>query len=101
MQRVIKSDEYILHKYCEVNIDQGKIRKRFNIRASAIGKASSFQEIIVDDLANADDFARDKAKTTFHRVFVEQIQPTFMERDEALFLLEEHVTNNILKVCFR
>jgi retron-type reverse transcriptase len=46
MQLIIKSDEYVLHRYCEVNMDQGKIRKRFNVRASAMGKASSFQDII-------------------------------------------------------
>jgi len=52
----------------------------------------------VDDLANADNFAKEKAKSTFHRVLVEQVQPKFMQRDEALELLEEHITNNILKV---
>jgi len=40
MYRMIQSEEYVLHKYCEVNMDQGKVRKRFNIRASAIGKVS-------------------------------------------------------------
>lgn len=55
--------------------------------------------LIIDDLANSNDFAKDKAKTTFHRVLVEQVQPTFMDRDNALLLLEEHITNNILKVC--
>lgn len=52
----------------------------------------------LDDLAFANDFAEDKSKTTFHRILVEQILPTFMEKDDALVLLEEHVTNNILKV---
>lgn len=55
--------------------------------------------LIIDDLANSNNFAKNKAKTTFHRVLVEQIQPTFMDRDDALLLLEEHITNNILKVC--
>jgi hypothetical protein len=53
---------------------------------------------MVDDVEFADDFAQEKAKTTFHRVLVEQILPTFMERDTALELLEEHLTNNLLKV---
>ena len=34
---IMKSPEYILHRYCEVNMDQGKIRKRFNVRATAAG----------------------------------------------------------------
>lgn len=34
---VISSDEYVLHKYCELNMDQGNVRKRFNIRACAMG----------------------------------------------------------------
>ena len=46
----------------------------------------------------ANNFAEDKAKTTFHRILVEQVLPTFMEKDDALMLLEEHITNNILKV---
>ena len=29
---------------------------------------------------------------------MEQVLPTFMEKDNALTLLEEHITNNILKV---
>lgn len=53
---------------------------------------------MVDDIALGDDFANEKAKTTFHRVLVDQILPTFMERDAALELLEEHVTNSLLKV---
>jgi hypothetical protein len=53
---------------------------------------------MVDDVEFGDDFAQEKAKTTFHRVLVEQILPTFMERDTALELLEEHLTNNLLKV---
>lgn len=55
--------------------------------------------LIIDDLANSNNFAKDKAKTTYHRVLVEQVQPTFMDKDDALLLLEEHITNNILKVC--
>jgi telomerase reverse transcriptase len=35
--RVIKSEEYALHRYCEINMDHGKVRKRFNVRASAMG----------------------------------------------------------------
>jgi hypothetical protein len=35
--RVIRSNEYMLHRYCEVNMDQGKVRKRFNVRATATG----------------------------------------------------------------
>ncbi len=35
--KVIKSDEYMLHRYCEVNMDQGRVRKRFNVRATATG----------------------------------------------------------------
>ena len=35
--QMLKSPEYILHKYCELNMDQGKVRKRFNVRASAAG----------------------------------------------------------------
>jgi telomerase reverse transcriptase len=35
--KVIKSDEYILHKFCEMNMDQGKVRKKFSVRASAAG----------------------------------------------------------------
>ena len=38
--KVIKSDEYMLHRYCEINMDQGKVRKRFNVRATATGKAA-------------------------------------------------------------
>jgi len=34
---MVKSPEYIIHKYCELNMDQGKVRKRFNVRASAAG----------------------------------------------------------------
>jgi hypothetical protein len=49
-------------------------------------------------LGFADNFAEEKAKTTFHRILVEQVLPTFMEKDDALLLLEEHITNNILKV---
>jgi len=49
-------------------------------------------------LGFANNFAEDKAKTTFHRILVEQVLPTFMEKDNALMLLEEHITNNILKV---
>ena len=54
---------------------------------------------MVDDIGFGDNFAEEKAKTTFHRVLVEQVLPTFMERETALDLLEEHVTNNLLKVC--
>ena len=39
--KVIKSDEYTLHRYCEVNMDQGKVRKRFNVRATATGTCTS------------------------------------------------------------
>jgi hypothetical protein len=49
-------------------------------------------------LINAENFAKETAKSNFHRVLVEQVVPTFMDRDDALLLLEEHVTNNILKV---
>lgn len=44
------------------------------------------------------DFGKEKAKTTFHRVLIEQILPQFLDRDNAMDLLEEHVTNNLLKV---
>ena len=37
---VIKSDEYSLQRYCEVNMDQGKARKRYNVRATATGNSS-------------------------------------------------------------
>jgi hypothetical protein len=53
---------------------------------------------MVDDIEFGDNFAQEKAKTTFHRVLVEQVLPTFMDRDAALELLEEHLTNNLLKV---
>jgi hypothetical protein len=53
---------------------------------------------MLDDLCFADDFAKEKAKTTFHRILVEQILPQFLARDNAMELLEEHVTNNLLKV---
>ena len=52
----------------------------------------------LDDLCFADEFAKDRANTTFHRVLIEQILPQFMSKDCALELLEEHVTNNLLKV---
>jgi len=39
---VINSDEYVLHRYCEVNMDQGKVRKRFNVRAVSLGTFSNF-----------------------------------------------------------
>lgn len=80
-------------------MDQGKVRKQFNVRATATG---SFPPAVlsggnVDDIGFGDNFAEEKAKTTFHRVLVEQVLPTFMDRDKALDLLEEHVTNNLLK----
>jgi hypothetical protein len=34
---VIKGEEYALHRYCELNIDRGKVVKRFNVRASSLG----------------------------------------------------------------
>jgi hypothetical protein len=58
-------------------------------------------KLTIDDLAFASNFADEKAKTTFHRVLVEQVLPTFIDREAALDLLEEHVTNNLLKVCTR
>jgi telomerase reverse transcriptase len=37
VDNIIKSDEYILNRYCELNMDQGKVRKKFNVRATATG----------------------------------------------------------------
>jgi len=34
---VIKGEDYALHRYCELNIDRGKITKRFDVRASSFG----------------------------------------------------------------
>jgi hypothetical protein len=37
---VIKAEQYALNRYCELNIDRGKVLKRFNVRASALGHPS-------------------------------------------------------------
>lgn len=80
-------------------MEQGKVRKRINTRATAAGISRiALKYLLPDDFAFADEFAQEKAKTTFHRVMVDQILPTTMTRDIAFGLLEEHVTNNILKV---
>jgi len=42
MESVVNCEEYVLHKYCELNMDQGKVRKRFSTRASATGASSQF-----------------------------------------------------------
>jgi hypothetical protein len=59
---------------------------------------SSKGKLTEDDHFEAKDFAKNKAKTTFHRVLVEETLPTSMTREKAFALLEEHVTNNLLKV---
>jgi hypothetical protein len=79
-------------------MDQGKIRKKFNVRATATGITIVFFELTIDDIAHSDGFAQERASVSVHRILVEQILPTFMKRGDALDLLEEHVTNNILKV---
>ena|SRR5579859_1782616 len=87
MKSVITSEQYALHHYRELNMDQGRVRKKSHNRATA-----------VDDLVPEESFAEQKARTTFHRILVEYIVPTFQDGEAALALLQEHITNNILKV---
>jgi hypothetical protein len=37
IEQVIKCDKYMLHKYSELNMEQGRVRMSFNTRASATG----------------------------------------------------------------
>ena len=79
-------------------MNQGKVRRRFDVRASAAGIICMVFHLTTDDLRFAGELGKEVVKTTFHRVVVENVVPQFITRDDALELLEEHVTNNLLKV---
>jgi len=34
----MKGDEYMLHKYCEIKHNHGRVIKNYNMRATATGK---------------------------------------------------------------
>jgi len=36
--QVVKSDEYMLHKYCEIKHNHGRVIKNYSMRATATGK---------------------------------------------------------------
>ncbi|KAF9360598.1 hypothetical protein BGX26_008583, partial [Mortierella sp. AD094] len=83
IDRTLKEDKYMIHRYSKVLPSNGHIMKRFLPRAVASNEMGSFL-----------DFAIDRAKISKHAVLVVH---TFESKSVIVNLIREHVNKNIVK----
>lgn len=87
LKQLISEDNYIIQKYGQIAPVARKIRRVYTRKAYPDDEHPDFVA-----------YARDLASTLRQSIFVDQVNYSFESRRNAMQLLEEHVSENIVKI---
>ncbi|ESK87254.1 telomerase reverse transcriptase [Moniliophthora roreri MCA 2997] len=87
LKEILSEDSYTIQRYTQVSSVMGKTRTMFRKRAWADGDAPHFLK-----------YAKELANVLRHTIFVDQVTCTIESREQVLQLLEQHITENIVKI---
>ncbi|KAF7292779.1 Telomerase reverse transcriptase [Mycena indigotica] len=88
LRALLSKDNYTVQRYAKVTSEAGKVRRAFLMRASAGAE---------DDL----DFLQTATKLAgvlHSTIFVDEVRPKLTDKADVLHLLEQHITENIVKI---
>ncbi|KAG5646942.1 hypothetical protein DXG03_001665 [Asterophora parasitica] len=87
LRELISEDRYMTHKYGQVQADTGRIKRQFVKKA-----------IPDDDHPHFLTYAAELAGVLRNIIFVDQVVYPYSTKQKILALLEEHITENIVKI---
>ncbi|KAI0955894.1 hypothetical protein AcV7_006436 [Taiwanofungus camphoratus] len=87
LRELISEDTYMIQRYGQVNCVGSKVRRKYAKRAQP-----------EDDHPHFLSFAAQLAKALRHTIFVDQVVYPFSQKQDIIALLEEHITENIVKI---
>ncbi len=88
VQKTLHEDEYVVQRYADVHITNGKVAKRYQRSVFAREDLLPFSHL-------AQDLAR---KVVHHAVLVDNVVVHFEDRAKLLELLQEHIFRNLVRV---
>ncbi|KAF7374776.1 Telomerase reverse transcriptase [Mycena sanguinolenta] len=87
LRELISEDSYMIQRYGKVASEAGNVKRHYVQRAIPEDEHPHFLKV-----------ATDLANVLHNTIFVDQVKYSRAERDQILHLLEEHITDNIVKI---